>query len=54
MAAAEQGMSICHRLNTAVERLQKLIHRAAAFSRALRNRGNGSEHVLDAVVEFAD
>jgi hypothetical protein len=54
VAAAEQCMSICHRLNAAVEQLKKLVHRAAAFSCALSNRGNGSEYVLDAMVELTD
>src|SRR5262249_43612517 len=54
LAAAKQGMSIGHRLNTTVEYLEKLLHGAAALSGALRNRGDGREHVLDAVVELAD
>src|SRR5262245_37702614 len=47
-------MGVGHGLNAAIEHLQELFHGAAALARALSNGGNGSEHVLDAVVELAD
>src|SRR5207245_5676510 len=54
VAAAEQPVSICHRLNASIKYLQELVHRAAVLSGAPRDSGDRGEHVLDAVVEFAD
>src|SRR5215467_14536273 len=54
VAAAEQSMSICQRLNSPIERLQEFVYRGAAFSRALSNGGDRSEDILDAVIKLAD
>src|SRR5258708_1387602 len=54
VAAAEQPVSICHRLNAAIKYLQELVHRAAVLPGAPRNGGDVSEHVLNAVVELTD
>src|SRR5262245_39754364 len=54
VAAAEQSMSICQRLNSPIERLQEFVYRGAAFSRALSNGGDRREDIFDVVMAFAD
>ena len=53
-AAAEQSVSIGHRVDATVENLEELVHRGAALAAALRNDGNAGQRVFHTVVELCD
>ena len=46
VAAAEQCLCICHRLNAAIKHLEKLVHRGHCPPGALRNRGDRASAFL--------